>query len=376
MMNPTQPVARRRARSADGFSLAEVLIATTILLIVMGSTSTAMMHAVRANRLATLTTGLNANLRTGMDIIVRDLLQTGQDLPIGRAILIPSGDDALQVRLPGPPGTSSLVDVSVTELTAVIPGPGLGPSVNGVATDIITVLAADSSFSNMDLTAITNTSMTVALPATGISGVDISNGGPDDIDRGQLIMLTKGSLSTLVQVTAVNGVQTVTFAAGDSLRLNQTLAEAGTLTRLNAAAPVNSAVETQASRIRMITYYIDATRDRPRLVRRMNNGHHLTYNNDSGTVVAFDINNLQITYDIADGVNNPSSVKMDAPDLLVTGPCAPSACSANQIRKVNIILVGRSNGRFEPVNAFLHNSLSSQISLRSLSFVDNYTSVL
>jgi prepilin-type N-terminal cleavage/methylation domain-containing protein len=378
MIERTRPVAGSGATCADGFSLAELLIAMSVLLIILASTGWAMTHAIRANRLATLVTGMNANLRTGMDIMVRDLLQTGQDLPVGRVILIPSGVDASPIRLPGPPGTSSLVAPGTTELTAVIPGPGRGPTVNGVPTDMITVLAADSSFSNMDLTAITNTSMTVALPAAGISGADISNGGSDDIAPGQLIMLTKGSLSTLVQVTAVDGVQTVTFGAADSLLLNQTLAAAGTLTALNAAAPANSATQTQASRIRMISYYLDVTRaNRPRLVRRMNNGHPTVYDNDKlGTVVAFDIENLQITYDIADGVNNPANVRMAAADMLATGPCAPTPCSANQIRKVNILLVGRSNSRFEPLQQFLHTSLASQVSLRSLSFVDKYTSVL
>src|SRR5581483_10136898 len=110
-----------------------------------------------------------------------------------------------------------------------------------------------------------------------------------------------------------------------SLNLNQTAAANGTLTALNLAAPANSGgtagqavQQTQATRIRMITYYIDATISpaRPRLVRRMNNGNATTFNNALGTVVAFDIENLQISYDIADGVSNPSNVKMTADDLL------------------------------------------------------------
>ena len=57
----------------------------------------------------------------------------------------------------------------------------------------------------------------------------------------------------------------------------------------------------------MITYYLDIRPCpyHPRLVRRINNGHPTTFNNALGTAVAIDIENLQFTYDIVDGVANP-----------------------------------------------------------------------
>jgi hypothetical protein len=178
--------------------------------------------------------------------------------------------------------------------------------------------------------------------------------------------------------------QTATFANGDSLGLNQSTAAAGSLSALNLAAPAlptspaSARDQTQASRIRMITYYIDATTnpERPALVRRMNNGHPTQFNNDLGTVVAFDVENLVISYDIANGATNPANVRMTATDLTTGGACAPDPCSTNQIRKVNVTLTGRSNARFRTTKSFLHNALSSQISLRSLSFVDKYTNAL
>jgi hypothetical protein len=237
------------------------------------------------------------------------------------------------------------------------------------------VLASDSSVSNLNLSAITNSSITVALPGAGINGLDISANAQTDIKAGNLIMLTKGSLSTLVQVTSVNGVQTVNFAAGDSLKLNQTAAAAGTLTRLNAAAPANSTAGVLASRIRMITYYLDSqtTPGRPRLVRRLNNGHATTFNNTLGTAVALDAENLQITYDLSNGTNNPTGVEFVDADYLTTGKCSPSACSRNQIRKVNLVLGGRSRHTMSTDGQPLRNSLTSQVSLRGLAFVDRYT---
>lgn len=390
MMKPQRSITSARLKSAAGFSMVEMLITTAIMTLVVGGAMTVLMDSVRANQRATMVTSMNANLRTGMDLIVRDLLQTGQDLPVGRVVSIAHGN-ASAIRLPGPPGTDYKTDGATIQLSAVIPGPGLGPTVNGVATDTITILAADSSFSNVDLTNVTDTSMTVALPAppscdprvtTCVKGQDISNGGSDDVLPGQLIMLTKGSVSTLVQVTTVDGVQTANFASGDSLRLNQTGADAGTLPALNGTTPslivaaekAQAIADTQATRIRMISYYIDATTtpSRPRLVRRMNNGDPTKFDNILGNVVAFDVENLQLTYDLADGVTNPSNVRMDATDLSTAGKCAPSACSPNQIRKVNVMLFGRSNTQFEPTKQFFRNTLQSQVSLRSLAFVDNY----
>ena len=378
-------VQRRPAASESGFSLIELLISTGIMTVIMGVTMNSMMQAMRANDMATKLTTMNANLRTGMDLVVRDLLQTGQDLPVGRVITVPSGAGSSVLKQPGPPGTSWTFAAGTTELSAVIPGPGRGHTVNGRPTDIITFLAADSSFSNVDLDDVTDTTMRVKMPCVApatCNGIDITDGGADDLVEGQLIMLVKGSVSTLVQITGLSG-QTAAFANGDSLGLNQSTAAAGSLRALNLQAPslTTSAAaardQTQASRIRMITYYLDATTNpaRPALVRRMNNGHPTAFNNALGTVVAFDVENLIVSYDIANGSTNPAHVRMTAADLTTTGACTPDPCSSNQIRKVNVTLVGRSNAKFRTTNGFMRNALSSQISLRSLSFVDKYTNV-
>jgi type II secretory pathway pseudopilin PulG len=384
-MMTEQHLQPRPASGESGFSLIELLISTGIMTLIMGVTMNAMMQAMRANEMATMLTSMNANLRTGMDLIVRDLLQTGQDLPVGRVIMIPSGAGAATIKLPGPPSTSFDVPAGTTELSAVIPGPGAGHTVNGRATDIITILASDSSFSNVDLDNLSDTTMQVKLPCVApavCNGINITDGGADDLVAGQLIMLVKGSLSTLVQITGLSG-QTATFANGDSLGLNQATAD-GSLRALNLSAPslttspAAARDQTQASRIRMITYYIDATTNprRPALVRRMNNGHPTQFDNNLGTVVAFDVENMIISYDIANGATNPANVRMIAADLTAGGACAPDPCSPNQIRKVNVTLTGRSNARFRTTQSYLHNALSSQISLRSLSFVDKYTNTL
>jgi hypothetical protein len=181
-------------------------------------------------------------------------------------------------------------------------------------------------------------------------------------------------VTTLVQVTAVDTAsRRLTFAVDDSLRLNQPAAAAGNLTALNATAPANSPPNTSATRVRMVTYYIDNTLpDHPRLVRRINNGHPTNFDNALGTAVAMDIENLQISYDLADGAGNPADVRFTAADLNGTGRCAPDPCSTTQIRKVNVVLTGRSRQQAKSTKQFFRNTLASQVSFRGMAFVDEY----
>jgi hypothetical protein len=154
--------------------------------------------------------------------------------------------------------------------------------------------------------------------------------------------------------------------------LNAHAALAGSATALSAFAPVPDTVpiapatvlNTVATRIRMISYYIDNTKpEHPKLVRRINNGHPTTFDNTSGSTVAFDIDNMQVTYDIADGSLTPPTNQ----------DCPPGVCSLNQIRKVNVTLTARSRAQYSVTKQFFRNSLSTQVSLRGMAFVNEYS---
>lgn len=81
---------------------------------------------------------------------------------------------------------------------------------NGVATDVLTVLMADNTFLDVALTAVTATTVRIAAGP-------VLDAGPDRVTPGQLMMVTKGSQVALVQVTDVDtATRTLTFAAGDS----------------------------------------------------------------------------------------------------------------------------------------------------------------
>ncbi len=367
-----------RSTSRDaGFTLAELLIAMVIVLVVMGGTLRVLTDGYRAAESSTSILGLNNNLRIAVDLLVRDLIQVGQGLPPGRTVQVPNGNGALAILRPHPAGSlCTQWPAGTTTISAVTPGPGCGPDVNGVATGLLTTLAVDSALEALPVFSfnLAGHTATVALPAQSPSGRDISVGGNDDVRVGDLMMFTKGSGSALAYVTAVNGGQSFTFGTGDPMHLNQFAAVLnGTVDDLATAAPT-AANSANVSRVRMITYYLDNTLDptTPRLIRHMNWGDPLAAVNRRGQTVAFSVENLQFTYDMLDGVTNPSNVRMVAADLTNGGACAPNPCSPNQIRKVNLFLAGRSAQRFSETNRFFRSTLSTQVSLRSLALVDRY----
>ena len=146
--------------------------------------------------------------------------------------------------------------------------------------------------------------------------------------------------------------QNIFFDSGDPLRLNQPGASQGSITQIK-----NGAVfpPTTATRVWLITYYLDFTTDpaMPRLIRRVNN--------KPGEAVALVLDDFQLSYDLVDGVTNPTNVET---------PVAPN--SPNQIRKANIFISGRSTSRVRNTGDFLRRTLTTQVSLRSLSFIDRY----
>jgi prepilin-type N-terminal cleavage/methylation domain-containing protein len=401
-----------RALVADrGFTLVELLIAMAVVLLVMAGTMTALSNAYRSTENAKTVIDVNNNLRIGADLMVRDFIQLGQGLPTGRLVQVPSGTGAARVNRPHAQGSSCTQwPAGTVAIQAVTPGPGCGPTVDGVATDMVTTLAVDSVLDMVPVYSFDLSShrATVAAPAqcsagalpncttfvagTFTNGVDITTGGPDDVKVGDLIMFTKGSVSSLVYVTAVDNAQTFTFATGDPMNLNQVIAapnDAGTVNDLAACVsplsasgwtcnPAVSGTVTNnssfISRIRMISYYIDNTLDptTPRLIRHMNWGDPAVAVNQRGRTVAFAIENLQFTYDMVDSVTNFANVRMVDADLTASGACSPAACSANQIRKVNVFLSARSQQRFAGTARFVRNSLNTQVSLRSLALVDRY----
>ena len=104
----------------------------------------------------------------------------------------------------------------------------------------------------------------------------------------------------------------------------------------------------------MVTYYIDASNpDALRLMRQVN-AH-------PSQVAAFNVENLQMSYDIFD--QNSSTVTNDLSD---------AGGTPNQIRKINMSLGARSPGELLFQRGYERLILTTSVSPRNLRFRDLY----
>src|SRR5580765_6481006 len=92
-----------------GFSLIELMTATTISLIVIGTAMAAFKDGVAMNDTASNLADASQNLRGGTNFLVRDLVSAGRVIPTG-GIPIPSGSGSGQIKRPSPPGTQYYFD--------------------------------------------------------------------------------------------------------------------------------------------------------------------------------------------------------------------------------------------------------------------------
>ena len=344
-----------------GFSLIELLVSTAIMLVVIGVAATAFKNAIDASAGGALIADSNQSLRAATNLMVRDLIQAGRGIPIG-GLPIPSGAGADPLNRPGPPATSYTFDnVNFTTLPAIVPGPALGPTVNGQTTDIITVLMTDPSLPELTLNATPAVTGQALLAADG-SSLDVGGtttwitAPATGVKAGDLIMFTNTFGNALQTVTSTDGVSVVSFAAGDAFNFNQRGATQGSITQI-LAVPVP---QTTAQRVLMITYYVDTTSTPgiPRLARRVNAG--------AGQALAGAIEDLELTYDLVDGATNPAA----QPVVPIT--IGGVVYTPNQIRKINLHVGVRSEDRSPRTRDFVRNHLSTVVSVRSLAYVSRY----
>jgi type II secretory pathway pseudopilin PulG len=336
-----------------GFSLAEALVAMALTLVVITSALSALASAARMTDTARIMSDTNQSLEVAMSLMERDFIQTGEAVPRG-GIPIPTGAGAAPIVRPGPPCATPpcaalTFNGAWTTLPAVAPGGALGPASLGVATDIATLIYADPTLqlNQWPLAAIAADGSSMTVDArTSITGV----GG---IQPGDLIMISNAQGNAMQMVTRINGTQTVFFDLGDALGFNQRAAPQGTIMNLQTAPGVFP--PTTATRMLMVSYYLDVVTDRtlPRLTRQINNGPPLA--------IALGIENVQFTFDLVDGVTNPANVRT------IVDPNSP-----NQIRKANLYLAARSIDKDHQTGQYFRNSTATDVALRSLSFVNRY----
>ena len=392
----------KNMRRGNGFTLIELLVAMAVTLIIAAATLGLFSYALNVNAGGTQISTINSNLRTAMNLVVRDLLQAGQGYPTG-GVALPTGAGCQNINRPVYTGTAQFPygcanPALYPNMPAVAPGSGLGPNViqnpsitwmpqpttNPINSDMVTFLYQDNDLvTNVNpttslanyLVSISSTSITFS-GSVPITGATVSN--PAAVN--DIFLVYGGGLYRLVEATAVAG-QTVTINSHDLLNLNQQSGApsvTGTIYDLQAAtgipygtvcnqalSPLPAACAYTAQRVLMISYFLDDTtvvngQLVPRLMRQVGM--------NSPVSVAEVIEDMELSYDYVNGatpVNNQTSTAN-----------AAAACSCtitdNQIRKVNLFMAARSDTVLPATNQFLRSNMAIQVDLRSLAFVNRY----
>lgn len=372
-----------------GFSLIELLVAVAVLVVILAGTMGALNQGLQATEGVTLMADTQENLRAGLNYMVRDLVQAGESIPQGGIPLPNTAAGVVNINEPSPPTLAYKFPAGSTVLPAITPGPSLGlptatpnPALPGNTlfgpdvTDMITMIYADNSLIDNTIPATPHTLnefpiFLAAAPGNpGCPGGSISanggtvvfditciniNTGNTGLHAGDLIMFQNAGGVSLQCITNVAG-QVVTFAGGDPYKLNQTGLPNNTLPSTAAGGVYPP---TTATRIWMITYYIDSNTNpqRPVLMRQVN------FN--PPVAVAEVIENLNVTYDI---VNALATVPATNARVIVA-PDTPA-----QIRKVNLMLAARSEVAYGHGRemGYFRNNLQTEVSVQSLSFFSLY----
>jgi prepilin-type N-terminal cleavage/methylation domain-containing protein len=392
MMNAT-----RTAKNA-GFTLVEMMISMGVTLVLLGAAVAAFRSAQQTTQMVQQGADLGENLRAGMNMMILDIQQAGTGIPTG----------GISIPFTSPCGTTPAINrpklggvttfpypgaTCESTIPAVEPGNELGPAITAPdaisgtpsnpnsITDEITMLYADNMLGldardvnqpasansagcpNGSMSYVgTTLTVTFDINCVNLTNPSLSNNAMVTINPGDLITFQNANGTAMLWVTSVAG-QVLTFQAGDPFDLNGRTDSAGTIRQLetggascgggNACFPA-----TLATRIWMITYYLDNVTAPPytRLIRQVNM--------NSPTPVGETLENLQFTYNFVDGVTNPSNQSS-----------VPAGDSESNIRSVNVYLAARASQPVQIGNNMIYSrsNLMSQVSLRSLAFVNAYT---
>ncbi|MFZ3217593.1 MAG: prepilin-type N-terminal cleavage/methylation domain-containing protein [Candidatus Acidiferrales bacterium] len=374
-----------------GFSLIELMVSMAILVAVLAIAIGALLQAEHATQAVAYEANTEENLRAGMHFMVRDLIQAGEGIPQG-GISIPYTTTSAINR----PGTATIFPNTYTTLPAITPGyqtgqlavslnPRTQAVLTGINTDIINIIYADNVLQDTAGNYLYSYPIIQPAPSTPVcSGVISATGASvtlaancfampgttNPITAGNLIMFHNQNGTALEYVTTVAGQQ-INFASGDPAGLNQTADTYNTVASLATTPGVFP--PTTITRVWMVTYYIDTTNALdPQLIRQVN------YPNfpagapvNPPLAIADDIENLGFSYDITSSTD-PAGTYPNGPGN-ASYPKSPD--TPDQIRAVNIFLAGRSEQTYTALSTpqYLRNNLSTQVSIRSLSFTNQFS---
>ena len=375
-------------RREGGFSLLEMTIALGLGTVVLGAAVQIYTQGLSATWVATQRAELQQDFRAASDILTADLSLSGAGLGNGAAIQLPTSS-TIPVYGCDQSGTCYINGTSVKYPTqagtpylyGLLPGYNLGPTMNGQATDAITVVYTDPNFFLDCYTAsvASATSVTFAGPAPTSSNctangetIQAINDPAEGLTVGDLVLFNFGGTPVVAEVYGSAPTSTtVTFATSDPLSMNQSSSATGSLASMYVASPPAASLTTgYGVRLLVITYYIDTTVSPARLMRQVS-GH-------SPMPIAESVAYMKFTFDLFNTATNAFATQCPNPgasgDVCNSG--SDSGLLPNQITKINIqnmamdstlksALYGLSKGD-QSID------LETSVSARNLTYVNNF----
>ncbi len=355
-------MSAKKSITTSGYSMVEALIAVALSALLMSSAVLVFRQGVIVNSAISEHTEMQQNARAALNLMARDLSIAGTGVAEG-GIALPSGAGSSSP-LFGCDSSDCFIsdnDYADDNIYAITPGDGIGPTINGVPTDVVTLVYEDNTVNLNDfpLTSITPSGNQAEFdPATNPSIENV-------IFNGDMLVLCNINGCAAGVVTGTQAApQRALFANNDPLNVNQPSASFGNIASILDPPSGPTFPPTWVIRVRTITYYIEVPPGPDATVGTADDGDPrlmFQVNAQSPVPVADRVENLQFSYDIWDDNQGTATANL-----------ADAGGSPNQIRKVNISLAVRSSttGVFD--TGFERMTLSTSVSPRNLSFRDRY----
>jgi len=415
----------------DGFTLLEMMVATALVLVIMGAALQTFTQSLQVNDAAQQLADANQNLRAGTNQLIRDLMMAGRVIG-SEGIAMATGPGTITYARPGPPPPAPALNFALftdpdnptdptLQLPSVVSGYQLGPVIKGSATDIVTIMMVDEFMPVISTPAVDPSNpketegtidpqgrfVTLGPNSLWIKG-DPNGDDTPKIQVGDLVLFKGQSGNAILTVTdVVTTTGVVKFDANsteDFYHFNQPnpttqVANAGRpLASLKQVVPITVPVTPNVTltmaqppacaagvdmtptsiwcapvtlfKVLMITYYVDNKNNTPRLMRMVNHCPGSNPNCDafSPQALAGVVEDLDLTYDIEDGVTNP----IEIPSFPWPSPPATPVYNAGQIRKANVHIGVRSEQISKPSQDYVRNHITTSVEVRSLASGDRY----
>jgi len=360
----------RHHNPARGFTLMELMISLAIGMLVIGLAVQLFSRALNATFIVSERAQMQQDTRAAEDMIINDISQAGAGLQPGGVGLATGagknpvyGCDQVKCYIGGGGGSPAGVAYPGQYMYWIIPGYQFGPilQTGQPPTDIITVVYADTVFLLNEYTVTFNnpngTQVTFGPPAAPPANPPQDVSDPVyGLKAGDLVLFQNSAGGVTAQavgevsqtVTGAGPTYTANFSDPDALSVNQTAATGGDLQQ------ITGGLNTTATRILAITYYVDNTTDpnHYRLMRQVNG--------QTPAPITDNISDFRITYDTYDNFGN---LQTDLGNIGVTSP--------NMIRKVNLKhLTFRTS--MTGVVGFQGLDIQTSVSARNMSFKNRY----